>query len=523
VRRSRFVLVAAAAGLAVTAEWSAYRPRHDRLLVADGVVGFVLLACGVAALDRHPRSRVGSLMCLAGVAWFAGNLWSGLLFLHRGPLVHLHLSYPSGRLRWWPAVATVAAVYVTSTVGPLANNHTLTIGLAVVVASVATAGFFRTTGTARRAAVPAVVSAVTYAGVLSLSAVNLLVRWNADREVLWAYDIVIAGAVAILLLDLLRGRWADAVVTDLVVDLGGRSDTGTLRDTLRWALGDPSLVLGYWLADEARFVDDAGNPVDPAQPGSGRAATALERGGQPVAVLVHDAGVLYYPGLVDDVVAAARLAVSNARLQAATRERLIELVASRRRIVEASDAQRRRLERDLRDGVQQRMLNVAVLLAELRANLDGPSAALLDGLDDELAGTQQELEDLAQGIHPRTLTDHGLAAALKSLTTRYVAPVQLTVPTQRFAPAVEAAVYFLCAEALTNVAKHAQATLVSINIIHTNGQIVAKIDDDGVGGADAGRGTGLRGLADRIEAVGGQLSIRTGDLDGTSLSATIPI
>ena len=523
MRRSRFVVIAAAAALAVAAEWSAYHQRHDRLVVADGVVGFVLLGCGVVAWDRRPHSRVGFLMCLTGVAWVAGTVWSGVLFLHRGPLVNLNLSYPTGRLRWWPAVAIVAAAYIASTIGPLAGNHTLTIALAVVVAGVAGAGFFRTTGTARRAATSALASTLAFAGVLALSAVNILARWDADRDVLWAYDIVVTGVVVVLLVDLLRGRWAVGVVTNLVVDLGTRADTATLRDSLGRALGDPSLVLGYWLADEARFVDDAGSSVDVAQPGAGRVVTALERSGQPVAVLVHDAGVLDDARLVDDISAAARLAVSNARLHAATRERLIELVASRRRIVDVGDAQRQHLERDLRNGVQQRMLNVAALLAELRARLDQPSAALLDGLDDELVGTNRELEDLARGIHPRTLTDHGLNAALNSLSTRSTLPVELTVSTRRFAPAVEAAVYFLCAEALTNIAKHAHATRVSITITDTDGQIVATINDDGVGGADASQGTGLRGLADRIEAVGGELTIQTGDHGGTSLVATIPI
>jgi signal transduction histidine kinase len=523
MRRSRFVLLGAAAGLAVAAEWSAYQQRHDRLDVADGVVGFILLGCGVVAWDRRPRSRVGSLMCLTGVAWFAGTIWSGMLFLHRGPLVHLNLSYPRGRLRWWPAVASVAAAYIASTIVPLAGNHALTIALAVVVASVAGVGFLRTTGTARRARAPAVVSTLAFAGVLALSAVNGLARWDADRELLWAYDTIVAGVAVVLLVDLLRGRWADAVVTNLVVDLGTRADTATLGAALRRSLGDNSLELGYWLADEARYVDDAGNPINITLPDAGRVVTNLERAGQPVAVLVHDADVGDDPRLVDDVAAAARLAVSNARLQAATRERLTDLVASRRRIIEAGDAQRQHLERDLREGVQQHILNVATLLAELRANLDEPCAALLDGLDDELAATQRELEDLARGIHPRVLTDHGLNAALTSLTTRYVGPVQLITPTARLSPAVEAAVYFLCAEALTNVAKHALATRASINIIRADGRIIATIDDDGVGGADERPGAGLRGLADRIEAVGGKLTIRTRDGGGTSVSATIPI
>ena len=162
--------------------------------------------------------------------------------------------------------------YVTATFVPLARNHTVTIAIAVLVASVAAGGFLRTSGTARRAQVPALVAALAFAGVLALSAFNRLAGWDADDVVQWAYDVVVAGGVIVLLVDLLRGRWADDVVTDLVVDLGSRADTGTLRDALARALGDPSLVLGYWLSDEARYVDDAGTPVDdrPARSRSGR-------------------------------------------------------------------------------------------------------------------------------------------------------------------------------------------------------------------------------------------------------------
>ena len=328
--RSRFALLVAALALAVVAEWSAYRPGDDRsLLIADGVVGFVLLGSAVVAWKRHPESRVGPLMGLTGLTWFAGNFWPFLVFLHRGPLVHLHLSYPTGRLRWRLAVATVAASYVIATIEPLAHNDTLTLALAVLVAGVAAMGFLRTSGTARRAAVPALAAALAFAGVLALGALNRLAGWDAGREVLWAYDLVVVGAVIVLLVDLLRARWADDVVTELVVDLGSRSDTGTLRDALGRALGDPSLMLGYWLSDEARYVDDAGSPVEVAQTGRDRVVTPIERDGRPVAVLVHDVAVLDDPGLVDAVATAARFAVSNARLQAETRERVIELGASR--------------------------------------------------------------------------------------------------------------------------------------------------------------------------------------------------
>ena len=145
----------------------------------------------------------------------------------------------------------------------------------------------------------ALAAALAFAGVLALAAINRLAGWQADRAVLWTYDIVVTCVAVVLLVDLLRGHWADAVITDLVVDLGTRADTGTLQQRIGRALGDHSLVLGYWLADEARYVDDTGHPVEVERPGPGRMITPVaDASGQPLAVLVHDTAVLADPDLV---------------------------------------------------------------------------------------------------------------------------------------------------------------------------------------------------------------------------------
>jgi hypothetical protein len=434
VRPSPAVLLPAAAGLAVAAESVSYGPGDEiGLVVADGAVGFVMLGAAAVAWHRRPGSRVGPLMGFAGIAWFAGNLLPAALFLHRGPLVHLHLSYPTGRLRWWPVKVTVAGAYLTAAVEAFASDDRVALALAGLVAVAAGMAYVRTSGTARRAGVPALVAALALAGALALGAVSRLTGWEVDRGILLAYDGVVAGAVLVLLADLLRGRWADAVVTDLVVDLGGRADTGTLRDELGKALGDGTLVLGYWLPDEARYVDDAGRPVDPDAAGAGRVVTPIEADGERVAVLVHDAAVLDDTDLVDAVAAAARLAVSNARLQANARERVVALAASRRRIVEAADAQRRRLVGELGAGVQRRLDSVARLLDELPPS-DGPAAELLHQVGDELRDARMDLVAFAQGVHPRALTAEGLSAALPLLADRAGVPVTLTVlrgPDQR--------------------------------------------------------------------------------------------
>jgi signal transduction histidine kinase len=523
VRWLRLSLLPAAVGLTVAAEWASYESGDVEFVVADAVVGLVLVTCGVIAWERRGGSRVGPLMALSGFTWFAGNFWSGALYLHRGPLVHLHISYPTGRLKRRLAQFTVAAAYVDAAVEPIAQNDVVTLVLAALVALAAADVFLRASGTARRAGIPAFAAAMAFASVLALGAIQRLAGWDADREMLWAYDVVIASLAVVLLVDLLRGRWAEAVVADLVVDLGKRADTQALRNELGRALGDRSLVLGYWLPEEGRYVDDAGRQVELPETGAGRAVTPISQDGDPVAVLVHDEAVLEDPALVDAVASAARLAVSNARLQAEVRARVLEVAASRRRIVEATDAQRRRLERKLHEGAERRLARVARLLAQAREGVDERATAQVSEVEDELDGARAELRDFAQGIHPSSLTEGGLAAALPELVGRGRLPVELELSVGRLAPAVEAAVYFLCSEALTNAAKHAEATTMTIGVSQSNGRLLVAITDDGVGGASAAGGTGLRGLADRVEALGGQLAVGSPVGGGTRLDATIPI
>ena len=523
MRLLRLALLLGAVSLAVAAEWVSYEPGDLSLLVADGAVGLILVTCGLIAWERRGESRVGPLMVLSGYTWFAGNFWSQLLYLHRGPLVHLCISYPTGRLRRRLAQVTVAAAYVDALVRPIAQNDVITLVLAGLVAAAALDGFLRASGTARRAGVPALAAALAFAGVLAFGAVERLAGWNADREALWAYDIVIGCLAVLLLIDLLRGRWAEAVVADLVVDLGKRADTLTLQDELGRALGDRSLVLGYWLPEEGRYVDDAGRPVELAEPGAGKAVTPIEHDGQPVAVLVHDEAVLEDQALVEAVASAARLAVSNARLQAEVRARVLELAASRRRIVDAADMQRRRLGRELHEGAARRLGDVASLLEQARGEVDGPAALEVAEVEEELRAARAELHDFAQGIHPSALTHGGLAAALPELASRAGMPVELELSAGRLAPAVEAAVYFLCSEALANAAKHAQATRVTIGVTQRGGRLLVVIADDGLGGAAPAGGTGLHGLTDRIEALGGRLSVESLPRQGTRLLAELPV
>jgi signal transduction histidine kinase len=522
MRGRRLVVVAVGLAFGITVEWAEWDDAPSRALAAaDLAVGCLLIACGAVAWDRRAESRVGPLMTLAGFTWFLGTLWATALYLHRGPLVHLHLSYPTGRVPGRAALVVVTAAYVDAAIEPLASNDVLTLALSGAVALTAVQVFARTSGPARKAGGPALAAALAFAGVLALGAVDRLAGWDADRAVLWAYDVVIASVAIVLLVDLLRGRWTEAVVTGLVVDLGAGGDGATLRAKLASALGDPSLVVGYRLAVADSFVDDAGRPVDLPAPESGRAMTRIDDRGESLAVLVHDAELLTDRRLVESVAAAARVAVANARLQAEAQTRAGELEASRRRIVEAADAQRRRLEEQLRLGAERRLETVATLLADARggARADGQA---IEGLEGELAETRRELREFAQGVHPAALAERGLMPALRLLAERSPIPVEIVGEVGTLTPPVEAAMFFVCSEALANTSKHADATGVRIELEQRAGDLVLTVADDGVGGADLAQGTGLRGLVDRVHALGGTLGLESEPGRGTRVEVRVP-
>jgi len=514
MRRLRLALWPAGLILGIAAEWGAWTD-DPGLTAVDLATGFVLIGLGLVAWQRRASSAVGPLMAAGGFAWFLGNFANWALYLHRGPLIHLVVSYPSGRLRSRLQWAVVAAGYAYAVASPLARNDEATILLALAVCATALRRYLVASGPERRARASALGAAVAVALVLVVGAAARMTGTDADRVVLWAYEVV-TGLVAVwLFADLLWGQWTQAAVTGLVVDLGELGDAGTLRDRLARALGDPSLVVGYWLPSDGRYIDEAGRPVQLPPAGAERAVTPLEQDGKPVAALVHDTLILADPGLVADVASAARLAVSNVRLQAEVRSRVVEVAASRRRIVQAADAQRRGLERRLRRGAEQRLARVA----ELISDSGPPLADVAVGLD----AARAELREFARGIHPPALVEGGLAAALTELTGQSLIPVQVEAPSGRFPPAVEAAAYFVCSEALANVAKHAQASHASIRLETQGGVLAVEVADDGAGGADPAAGSGLRGLVDRVEALAGRLRLDSPPGRGTRLSVELPL
>jgi hypothetical protein len=256
-------LAVAVAGLAVAiaAEAATYLPEEPELAAGDSLVGLAFIGLGLVAWQRRPSSRSGLLMVATGFAWFAGSFASAALFLHRGPLVHLLVGYPRGRLRSRLEQLVVGAVYVDGAVYWLARQDAVTIALSLAVVVAALVGFLGAGGAERRARAAALVAALAVALVLGLGAIGRLAQADAAAAWLWVYQAVLVLVAAGLFADLLWGRWTQAAITGLVVDLGEPEQAGTLQAKLVRAVGDPSLVVAYRLPDADGYVDEAGRPV----------------------------------------------------------------------------------------------------------------------------------------------------------------------------------------------------------------------------------------------------------------------
>jgi signal transduction histidine kinase len=387
---------------------------------------------------------------------------------------------------------------------------------------------------------PLVALAAAVAAAVPIALTLALVRYGAEglsgtsSRYVGPWELDQVAGVALLLL-----AAPSAVVSVAVLDAMGTPLRGLarrflvttspgvwqVREALAESIGDETLAIAYWLPDRAVFVDERGMPIELPAPESGRAWTAVEHEGTRLAAIIHDAELDARPELVRAAAAGAVLALDNERLKAALRARVEELRASRARIVQASLEARRRLERDLHDGAQQQLVALSLDLQLVRNRVAGDSeaVAIIQGSMEKLATALSELRELARGIHPAILTDRGLEAALAALVERTPLPVECEVVIgERIAAAAEAAAYFVVAEALTNVAKYAQATCASVTITQDAEGVAVEIEDDGIGGADAARGSGLRGLEDRLSALDGTLTVDSPPGQGTRIVAHIP-
>ena len=300
--------------------------------------------------------------------------------------------------------------------------------------------------------------------------------------------------------------------------------TVPVREALAEQLGDRTLAIAYWLPERELFVDERGHPVTLPEPGTSKAWTAVAHNGNRVAAIIHDAELQARPEFVEAAAAGAVLALDNERLKADLNARLEDLRASRRRIVEATVETRRRLERDLHDGAQQRLVSLSVDLQLLRGRVAGePALELLDSAIATLGEAQTELRELARGIHPPMLADRGLAPVLEALAQRSAVPVELDLQLNgRLPKQVETAGYFVVAEALTNVVKYACANHARLTVSDAGGVLWLEVGDDGVGGAAPANGSGLRGLSDRVAALDGELVVDSPVGNGTRVTAWIP-
>ena len=491
--------------------------------VGDLAAGLALLVCGALAWTLRPQAGAGPLMMLSGVVWFAGDLWSFLLYAHRGPLVHLLLTYPSGRMSSRVTLIVIAAAYADGLIPEIARSEWVTLALMGAVTLIAVARHRVVGGVERRARAAALAGAVLLSVTLGLTAVLRLFDGGANRTAVWALYGTVAAIACGLTADLLWGRWGRAALTGFVIDLGDRHEPQALRAALARTLGDPDLEIAYRI-DGPGWVDEAGRPVQlPARDGDGRRVTLIDEGGTTVAALVHDPAALSDPALVGSVAAAASLAIANVRLQADVAGHVHDVAASRRRLVEAGDEERRRLGEQLGEGPEARLAEVGTRLERLATRAGGDVGETLRRLSDEVAASRVQLQEFAQGIRPRALTDGGLHPALTELAKRSSVPVEVDVPVGRLAPAHELVAYFVCSEALANVAKYAGASQARVAVLASEHELRVLVSDDGVGGADARRGSGLQGLGDRVEALGGRLRVESPLGGGTRVEAVLPM
>lgn len=303
----------------------------------------------------------------------------------------------------------------------------------------------------------------------------------------------------------------------------GRAAPEETGSVLAHAAADPSLELFFWLPGSDLYVDASGGEARMA-PGPRRDLTPVRRGSLVLGAILHDKALSERPDLLESVIDAAGLAIEIARLRAEVARRLAEVEESRARIVTAGYEERRRLERDLHDGAQQRLVSIGLALRAVQSQLPGSDDVVqeaLDGTVHQLTEAIEELRELARGVRPACLDD-GLAPALRELASRSPLKTEVAATRERFDGRIEAAAYFVASEALTNSAKYAEASLVSVSAARSNGSLVISVRDDGIGGALPGESSGLAGITDRISALGGTVSISSPPGRGTAITAELP-
>ncbi len=579
------VLGVAGTTLVVTSEHLA-RPGAYGLFIANLVIGTFLVA--YCWLQQRPGDRMGLLLLALGYANLGMALQgaSNPLLLGVGrlfePLIiilgfYVVFAFPSGRLAHRLdriAIAAVAVVtiwktfpflFFTPVVGSgihlgacnaacpdnaimiadrpalvnLSNDPGSYAAAALMIGIAAILIFRLVTASAprRRMLAPIYAPALLLALVIATSqaAVLDLVTLDAGSYLALAWALVIARstwAYGFLLALLFANMAAGVALKRMVAQLGPNVSAHRLRSVMADALGDPSLELGFRIATDGgdrSFVDSRGRWIEPAKPGPGRMATPVEKDGQTVAVILHDDGLNRDPELVSSAGRVLQLAVQNDRLERDLESTVGELRASRARIASERDTERRRIERDLHDGAQQRIVALRIKLGRLgetvRSDPD-QGAAMLDELGTDVEEVLEEVRSLAHGVYPPFLAEKGLEETVRALARRTpMATTVKVVGVERYPPEIESAVYFCCVEALQNVAKHAlDARSVSVSLVATD-TLDFEIRDDGPGFAQsrARPGAGFTNMRDRLDVVGGRLDVQSRPGAGTTVRGTIPL
>jgi signal transduction histidine kinase len=558
VLRDPVLLVPAVVGAGLAVGWLGVDAGvSGSRVAADIALSWALVAASLIALERVRWHRARVLLAAAAFALLAADLqWASsralwmfgflLAALWVALLVQVVLTFPEGRPWSRAARVAIAAAYAAAIGGQLiralvlpdsrdvvslAPHQTvadavvraqgiLGIAIALAVLFVLVGRVLVLRGPAQRAQAPLLVAAC----LAVLAAVLWLAAMTSTGESAPTFEMIGRAVSLLVPLGVVVGigwsRLRRPEASDLVVELRTEGAT-SLRERLAKVLGDPTLDLAYRLAD-GRYVDAAGQPLELPQ-GPQRAITLLTAQGEEVAALVHDPALLDEPALVEAVRATAGLVLENERLAAEVRSQLAEVRASRTRIVAATDAARRRIERNLHDGAQQRLVTLSIALGLAASRDEAPGSVALARARDEVEEAIAELRELARGIHPTLLRDEGLEAAVESLARRTPLPVTLEGSVEgRLPDAVELAAYFLVSEALTNVAKHAAATVVAVRLEREAGMLRVAVTDDGVGGAHAAADSGLAGLRDRLEVLDATLVVESEPGGGTRISAEIP-
>jgi signal transduction histidine kinase len=543
---------------------------------AAGVIaGWSFLLAGIAAWSRRPGNRLGPLMVATCFALLARQLrysHDALAFttffavgeVGYALIAHTALAYPSGRLTDRLERIFIEVTYVIVLAFPLAillvhgsgdqlryfdpfpresilsvsaqpgaqsflEDAYAAIGYGLLAGgfiALALRKLWRATPHARRILSPLLIGVIFAALWAVYNSVVEFVSPAPDfvvHNVFWWQIAALTALPIALFVGLIRSRLSHANVSELVVQLQRTPPRG-IRDALTQALGDPTLELYFWLPERGQYADAGGRLATIPNDDPDRSVTPLASDGAPLAVLVHDPSLTEESELLDAACAAARFAIENARLHADLQAQLVMVKKSRARIASAADEERRRIERDLHDGAQQRLVAIALEIKRAQRDQEDPNVdRLLESLADELQVAVEELREIARGIHPGILTQGSLAVALDSLASRAPIPVSVEAEVELLPNEVEAVAYFVVSEALTNIAKHAHASAASVTASVVNENLVIEVRDNGMGGARTdGDGTGLRGLADRVEAHGGRLRVESPPGGGTRIVGEIP-